>query len=88
MTKEASSPGPTASSLKSELRESLELLKKDFENLKHFVEEIAPAGVPAQIPLSSEDRQDLLAATSEIHNAADDIVFEAAKIKEKLERLG
>jgi hypothetical protein len=88
MTDEASSARPTASSLKSELRESLELLKRDFESLKHFVEEIAPDGVPAPIPLSREDRQDLLAATEEIHDAADDIVFEAGKIKEKLERLG
>ena len=38
--------GPTASSLKNELRESLERLKKDFEGLKHFVDEIAPEGNP------------------------------------------
>ena len=88
MNEESPSGQPTASSLKKELNESLELLKKDFENLKHFVEEIAPEGVPAPIPLSREDLQDLLAATSEIHDAADDIVFEAGKIKEKLERLG
>jgi len=87
MTDEASSAGPTASSLKKELRESLELLKRDFESLKHFVEEIAPEGIPATITLSSEDRQALLAATSEIHDAADNIVFEAEKIKDKLERL-
>jgi|GEM_PF-1952455 len=79
---------PTAGRLKIELKVSLELLKKDFESLKHFVDEIAPEGVPAPIRLSREDRQELLAATSEIHDAADDIVFEAEKIKEKLERLG
>jgi hypothetical protein len=88
MAEESFPAGPTASSLKKEQRESLELLKRDFESLKHFVEEIAPEGVPAPIPLSREDRQDLLAATSEIHDAADNIVFEAGKIKEKLERLG
>lgn len=88
MTEDAFPAKPTASSLKCELRASLELLKKDFESLKHFVDEIAPEGVPAPIPLTIEDRHDLLAATSEIHDAADDIVFEARKIKEKLERLG
>ena len=79
---------PTASSLKKELRESLDLLIKDFEGLKHFVAEIAPEGVPASIPLSKDDLHDLLSATLEIHDAADNIVFEASKIKEKLERLG
>jgi len=88
MTEEASSARPTASSLKSELKESLELLKRDFESLKHFVEEIAPDGVPAPIPLSREDLQVLLAATEEIHDAADDIAFEANIVKGKLERLG
>jgi len=88
MTEETFSAEPTASSLKRELRESLELLKKDFDSLKHFVEEIAPEGVPAPIALTSEDLHDLLAATEEIHDAADDIVFEAGKIKEKLARLG
>lgn len=79
---------PTASSLKKELRESLELLIKDFEGLKSFVAEIAPEGVPASIPLSKDDLRDLLSATLEIHDAANDIAFEASKIKEKLERLG
>lgn len=79
---------PTASSLQRELSDSLELLKRDLGILKYFVEEIAPAGVPASIPLSREDLHELLAAASEIHDAADDIVFEAGKIKEKLERLG
>ena len=79
---------PTASSLKRELRESLELLIKDFEGLKTFVAEIAPEGIPASIPLSKDDVHDLLTATLEIHDAANDIAFEASKIKEKLERLG
>ena len=35
---------PTASSLRTELRESLEQLKRDFQGLQHFVEEIAPRG--------------------------------------------
>ena len=78
---------PTPSSLKKELRESLELLKKDFEGLKNFVAEIAPEGTSA-IPFSKVDRDDLLAATLEIQDAANDIAFEAGKIKEKLERLG
>jgi len=34
----------TASSLKKELRESLEVLKKDFEGLRTFVAEIASKG--------------------------------------------
>lgn len=88
MTEESSSAEPTASSLKKELRESLELLSKDFEGLKHFVDEIAPKGIPTSIPLSKDDLHDLLAVTEEIHDAANDIVFEAGKIKEKLERLG
>jgi hypothetical protein len=79
---------PTASSLKKELKESLELLKRDFEDLKSFVAEIAPEGTPASIPLSKVDLDELLAATLEIHDAAEDIAFEATKIKEKLERLG
>ena len=37
---------PTASSLKKELKESLELLIRDFEGLKNFVAEIAPEGIP------------------------------------------
>ena len=88
MAEETFPAEPTASSLKKELRESLELLKKDFEGLKKFVEEIAPEGVPAAIPLSKDELNDLLTATEEIHDAANDIAFEATKIKEKLERLG
>lgn len=79
--------GPTASSLKRELRESLEILKRDFESLKHFVEEIAPEGVPASLPLSKDEIADLLAATLDIQDAGNDIVFEAGRIKDKLERL-
>lgn len=88
MSEETFSAEPTASSLKKELRESLELLMKDFEGLKHFVAEIAPEGVPASLPLSKDELHDLLTATEEIHDAANDIAFEATKIKEKLERLG
>ncbi len=78
---------PTASRLKRELRESLEILKRDFEGLKLFVEEIAPDGVPASLPLSKAEIADLLAATLEIQDAGNDVVFEAGKIKDKLERL-
>jgi hypothetical protein len=79
---------PTASSLKRELSESLGILRDDFEALKHFVTEIAPEELPTQIPLTTADLTDLRAAAEEIHDAADDIVFEASKIKEKLQRLG
>jgi hypothetical protein len=34
------SAGPTAASLKQELRESLQILKTDFAGLKHFVAEL------------------------------------------------
>ena len=60
MTENTLPSEPTASSLKRELGESLELLKKDFESLKNFVAEIAPEGVPASIPLSKDDVHDLL----------------------------
>jgi hypothetical protein len=79
---------PTPSSLKKELKESFELLKRDFEGLKNFVAEISPKGTPASIALSKDDVHDLLTATLEIHDAAEDIAFEATKIEEKLERLG
>jgi hypothetical protein len=79
---------PTASSLKKELSESLEQLKRDFEGLKNFVAEIAPEETSASLPLSKDDVHDLLTATLEIEDAANDIVFEATKIKNKLERLG
>ena len=88
MTENTFSSQPTASSLKSELNESLKLLVQDFEDLKKFVAEIAPEGVPTSIPLSKNDLDDLLAATLQIEDAANDIVFEASKIKEKLQRLG
>lgn len=80
------SAGPTADSLKNELRESLEVLKRDFESLKLFVAEIAPEGVLAPIPLSKDDLDALLSVTEEIHDAANDIEYEASKIKDKLSR--
>jgi hypothetical protein len=88
MAEKAFPAEPTASSLKKELGESLDLLKRDFEGLKHFVTEIAPEGIPASIPISRQDLNDLLTATSEIHDAAEDIAFEARIIRGKLERLG
>ena len=87
MSEETFKAEPTASSLKEELTKSLELLKQDFSGLKNFVAEIAPDGIPAAIPLSKADLNDLLTAAEEIHDAANDIAFEAGKIKDKLERL-
>ena len=77
---------PTAASLKKELSESLETLKKDFENLKHFVEEIAPEGVPGSLSLTKDDLRDLLSVTLEIQDASSNIEYEASKIKETLDR--
>jgi hypothetical protein len=88
MAEETFPAKPTATSLKKELKESLELLKRDFEDLKNFVAEIAPEANSASIPLSKDDVHDLLTATLEIQDAGNDIAFEASKIKEKLERLG
>jgi len=79
---------PTAGSLRNELSESLEVLRDDFEALKHFVTEVAPEGLPTQIPLTAADLADLRTAAEAIHDAADNIVFEASKIKDKLQRLG
>ena len=87
MAEETNPAEPTASSLKRELRSSLELLIKDFEGLKHFVAEIAPEGTPTPIPLAKGDVHDLLTITLEIQDAANDIAFEAGKIKDKLDRL-
>ena len=77
---------PIATSLKKELRESLEVLKQDFENLKHFVAELALDGMSAPVSLTKDDLDELLSVTQEIHDAASDIEFEAGKIKEKLDR--
>ena len=57
---------PTAGSLKKELKESLEVLIKDFDGLKNFVAEITPDGISASNTLSKEDVHDLLSATLEI----------------------
>lgn len=75
---------PTATSLKMELRESLEILKRDFESLSHFVSELASVESSASIPLTRDDLHDLLSVTLEIHDAASEIEFEADKIKEQL----
>jgi hypothetical protein len=88
MDEQSISSGPTANSLKNELRESLRILKTDFESLKHFVEEIGSDGVSAApLTLTKGDLDDLLSVTLEIHDAANDIEFEASKIKDKLSRL-
>lgn len=79
--------GPTASSLKNELRESLEQLKKDFEGLKTFVVELAPEESSEPPSLGKDDLNDLLAVTLDIEDAANNIAFEAGKIKEKLQKL-
>jgi hypothetical protein len=87
MSEEMEPAEPTASSLKKELRSSLELLIKDFAVLMHFVAEIATEGTPTPLLLSKEDVHDLLTITLEIQDAANDIAFEAGKIKDKLDRL-
>lgn len=86
MTETPSTSKPTAAGLKKELSESLETLKRDFENLKHFVEEIAPAGIPDSLSLTKDDLHDLLSITLEIQDASNNIEFEASKIKETLDR--
>ncbi len=87
MDEKAISSEPTANSLKNELRESLKILKTDFESLKHFVEEISSEGASAApTTLTKGDLDDLLSITLEIQDAASDIEFEASKIKDKLTR--
>lgn len=86
MTDQTLSSEPTASGLKKELSDSLEALKKDFENLKHFVEEIVPEGTPAPLALTNDDLKDLLSITSEIQDAASNLEFEAGKVKDTLDR--
>lgn len=78
---------PTANSLKNELKASLDVLKRDFTSLKHFVEEITSDDSAPPLPLTKADLDDLLSVTLEIHDAANDIEFEANKIKETLTRL-
>ena len=85
MDEKTPAAGPTASSLKNELRGSLEQLKKDFEGLKHFVDEIAPGAASVPISLGKDDLNDLLAVTPDIQDAGNDVAFEAGKIKEKLQ---
>jgi hypothetical protein len=77
---------PTATSLKKELRESLEVLKRDFDSLNHFVAELTSDGSSSPISLTNDDLHDLLSVAKEIQDAASDIEFEASKIKEKLNR--
>jgi regulator of replication initiation timing len=86
MTDETLASGPTASGLKKELSDSLETLKKDFENLKHFVEELAPEGIPVPLALTNDDLKDLLSIMSDIQDAASNLEFEADKIKQTLDR--
>jgi hypothetical protein len=77
---------PTATSLKKELRESLEILKRDFDSLNHFVAELTSDGNSTPISLTNDDLHDLLSVAQEIQDAASDIEFEAGKIKEKISR--
>ena len=86
MDEKTRSAEPTTNSLKKELRESLEILKTDFEGLKHFVEELSGDGASAPTTLAKDDLDDLLSVTLEIHDAASDIEFEASKIRDKLSR--
>jgi len=76
---------PTAVQLRNELRGSLEELKKDFQALQHFVEELAPDGIPAPISLSKDDLNDLVVLAQDTQDTANDIEFEAGIIKKKLQ---
>lgn len=87
MDQTAASAESTATSLKKELRESLALLRKDFANLEQFVAEIASDGTSPAVSLTKEDRDDLLSVSLEIRDAANNIEFEANKIREKLDRI-
>lgn len=64
---------PTAARLKQELSESLQILRTDFEGLKHFVAELSAEGVSPPVTLTKDDLGDLLSVTLEIHDAASDI---------------
>ena len=86
MDEKTPSSKPTATSLKNELRESLEVLKGDFDNLERFVAELASGEDSTPISLTNDDLHDLLSVAQEIQDAASDIEFEASKIKEKLSR--
>jgi hypothetical protein len=86
MDEKTPSAKPTAASLKTELRESLEILIKDFESLKRFVAEVTSDGISAPIALTKDDLDDLVSVTLEIRDAAGNIEFEANKIREMLDR--
>ena len=86
MTETTHPAQPTATSLKNELRESLEVLKKDFESLDRFVAKLGTDGSSSQISLTNDDLHDLLTVAQEIEDAANNIEYEASKIREKLNR--
>jgi len=78
---------PTSGNLKNELRVSLGQLKKDFDALRNFVTEIAQADATAPMAIGKGDLNDLIAITLDIQDAANDLGFEAGKIKETLQNL-
>jgi hypothetical protein len=86
MNDQTPSTEPTPTSLKKELSESLEILKRDFESLRCFVAELASDGISAPIALTKDDLHDLLSVTLEIRDAAANIEFEANKIRETLDQ--
>lgn len=87
MSKQTLVSRPTAASLKKQLRESLEITKKDFQGLTDFMAELASDGTSTPIALTADDLNDLLSVTVEIRDAANDIEFEVGKIRDKLNRL-
>lgn len=86
MDEKTPSGKPTAESLKTELRESLETLINDFASLRRFVTEVTSEGISAPTALTNDDLRDLLSITLEIRDAAGNIAFEANKIREILDR--
>jgi hypothetical protein len=84
MDDESPSTEPTATSLKKELRESLAILKANFESLDKFVAELTSEGTSAPISLTKSDIDDLISVSLELQDAANNLEFEARKIHDKL----
>ena len=75
---------PTANSLRKQLRESLAILKTNFETLDKFVAELTSDGASMPISLTKSELDDLLSVSLELQDAANNLEFEARKIHDKL----